>query len=116
MGGGKIRVEDVVEVRLHGAEDLADRLVVLLRACGRGPWELLAPSSARLRDLDQGELAFVVPISVGAEPGIWRWAIALPDPALLPADLDSAQQEAALREGIGRGEVPVCTFQLEVTP
>lgn len=116
MSRAGVRVEDVVEVRLLGAQDLGDRLVVLLRAGERGPWVMLAPGLALLRAFDRGEQGFVLPISVGAQPGSWRWAVALPDPTRLGATPGDARWEETLQIGIARGEVPVCTLRLEVSP
>ena len=100
--------------------DAARRVVVVLRRCGAGDWEVRSPQrEGRLTRLDQFERTEdgfrTIQLLASGPAGLQRWALALvPEPLDVDWSVPPDQRWAALQEAILRGQVPVASTDLRV--
>jgi hypothetical protein len=113
-----LRAGDRFTVSLESREPPEQRLVVVLFRSPEG-WGVVFPEAPEelltLADLPRDAGGHLLELMAGPEPGVQRWAVALPR-TTTPVDwsLAPAERWRPLRQSMASGQVPVLTLTVPV--
>jgi len=109
-----------LRLRIAAAPELNERRVVVLYAAPGGDWKVVFPASEeeslRLRDLPEEGGGRAIDLSAGDEPGVQRWAIALPEAVTLDWSVPSSERWTSLREAVLAEATPAAVVDIPVLP
>jgi len=109
-----------LRLRIAAAPELNDRRVVVLYAAPGEEWKVVFPASAeeslRLGELPEEGGGRAIDLSAGDEPGIQRWAIALPEAVKLDWSAPPSERWASLREAVVADAMPAAVVDIPVLP
>jgi hypothetical protein len=118
--GEELRAGDPFELLIPPVAEPERRSIAVLYRGPEAPWRVLFPRSAddllTLAELPVEDGSRRIDLVAQPEPGIQRWAVALPDRDLPVAwaDTEETRWEALLR-AVERGELPVASVDVVVS-